>query len=235
MKEGYILSNLSEQAKESRDKILKSAEELFSSKGFDGTSVREIAELAGVNKALIFYYFKSKEEILQCLFDTLIQDMKHEAIKGITQEKLKQMEQGNLHPDHDKLKFTNLSEDAIEQYLDAAINKSLDFYLERKNIVRIMVAESLKKGDHNSLIFKVTDLLIDKGADSISGVIEQNGVKVQIDNQTLVDRFFAGLMPVLSFAIFFDEWKEHYHMSDEEFKGAFIKSYKTTYGNQYRL
>lgn len=229
------MHNLSEQAKESRDKILKAAEELFSTKGFDGTSVREVAEKAGVNKALIFYYFKSKEEILQSLFDTLIQDMKQEAMRGLTQEKFKQMEQGNLVPDRDKLKFSSLRDDEIELYMDAAINKSLDFYLERKNIIRILVAESLKKGDHSPLIFRATDLLTDKGADSISDVIEQNGVKLQIDNGALVDRFFTGLMPVLSFVIYFDEWKEHYHMSDEEFKEAFIKSYKTTYGNHYRV
>jgi TetR/AcrR family transcriptional regulator len=229
------LNNLSEQAKESRDKILKSAEELFSTKGFDGTSVREVAEKAGVNKALIFYYFKNKEEILQSLFDTLIHDMKQEAMKSLREGKFKQMEQGNLVPDHDKLKFSSLRDDEIELYMDAAINKSLDFYLERRNIIRILVAESLKKGDHSSLIFRTTDLLTDKGADSISDVIEQNGVKLQIDNGALVDRFFAGLMPVLSFAIYFDEWKEHYHMSDEEFKEAFIKSYKATYGNHYRF
>jgi TetR/AcrR family transcriptional regulator len=229
------LNNLSEQAKESRDKILKAAEELFSTKGFDGTSVREVAEKAGVNKALIFYYFKNKEEILQCLFNTLIHDMKQEAMKGLTQEKFKQLEQGNLVPDHDKLKFSNLSDDEIDRYMDAAILTSVEFYLERKNIIRILVAESLKRGSHSSLIFRATDLLTDKGAGSLSDVIEQNGVRLQIDNKALVDRFFTGLMPVFSFVIYFDQWKEHYQMSDEEFKEAFIKSFKTTYGNHYRF
>ncbi len=228
------MNNLSEQAKESRDKILKSAEELFSTQGFDGTSVREVAEKAGVNKALIFYYFKNKEEILQCLFDKLIHDMKQEALKGLTEEKFNMMEAGSLVPDHDKLKFSS-AKDQMELYLDAAIRKSLDFYLERKNIIRILVAESLKKGERSSLIFRATDLLTEKEGDSISNVIEQKGVKLQIDNDALVNRFFTGLMPVLSFAVYFDEWKEHYHMSDEEFKEAFIKSYKSTFGNQYRF
>ena len=41
--------------------ILLVAEELFALHGFDGTSVRDIAEKAGVNLAMISYYFQSKE------------------------------------------------------------------------------------------------------------------------------------------------------------------------------
>ncbi|MFP4460900.1 MAG: TetR/AcrR family transcriptional regulator [Thermotogota bacterium] len=44
-------------------KILDSAKKIFASKGFDGTSVEEIANDAGVKKALIFYYFPSKDSL----------------------------------------------------------------------------------------------------------------------------------------------------------------------------
>lgn len=47
-----------------RDKILAAARELFEEKGFDVTSVREIAAAAGVNVALINYHFGSKENLL---------------------------------------------------------------------------------------------------------------------------------------------------------------------------
>lgn len=47
--------------------ILNVAEDLFSKKGFDGTSVRHIAEKAGVNVAMISYYFGSKERLLHSL------------------------------------------------------------------------------------------------------------------------------------------------------------------------
>lgn len=39
------------------------ATQLFSRQGFDGTSTREIARLAGVNEAIIFRHFTSKEEL----------------------------------------------------------------------------------------------------------------------------------------------------------------------------
>jgi len=43
---------------------LKGATELFASKGFDGTSVRNIAEKAGLSVPGMFHYFSSKEMIL---------------------------------------------------------------------------------------------------------------------------------------------------------------------------
>jgi len=43
-----------------RTAILSAARSVFARKGFSGTSVREVAESAKVNKALIYYYFKDK-------------------------------------------------------------------------------------------------------------------------------------------------------------------------------
>ena len=50
--------------KANRERILKGATELFASRGFDGTSVRNIAEKAGLSVAGMFHYFSSKEMIL---------------------------------------------------------------------------------------------------------------------------------------------------------------------------
>ncbi|OZM74800.1 TetR family transcriptional regulator [Amycolatopsis antarctica] len=47
-----------------REALLAAATELFTTRGFDRTSVREIAALAEVNQALVFRYFGSKEELL---------------------------------------------------------------------------------------------------------------------------------------------------------------------------
>ena len=48
--------------------IMEAAEELFAEKGFDGTSVRDVAKDAGVNLAMISYYFGSKEKLMESLF-----------------------------------------------------------------------------------------------------------------------------------------------------------------------
>src|ERR1700749_726236 len=52
-----------------REHILVVAEALFGEKGFDGTSVRDIAQQAGVNLAMISYYFGSKEKLLEALIE----------------------------------------------------------------------------------------------------------------------------------------------------------------------
>ncbi|MDB5253011.1 MAG: hypothetical protein JWP27_2180 [Flaviaesturariibacter sp.] len=55
--------------------IITTAETLFSGKGYDGTSVRDIAEAAGVNIAMISYYFGSKEGLIQALFEERTRDV----------------------------------------------------------------------------------------------------------------------------------------------------------------
>lgn len=54
---------------EKRLHILEVAEQLFYEKGFEGTSVRDIANTASVNLAMISYYFGSKEKLLTALVE----------------------------------------------------------------------------------------------------------------------------------------------------------------------
>jgi len=50
-----------------RERILDVALDLFTDQGFDGTSMREIAERLDITKPAIYYHFASKEEILMAL------------------------------------------------------------------------------------------------------------------------------------------------------------------------
>ncbi|MDE3184705.1 MAG: TetR/AcrR family transcriptional regulator [Bacteroidota bacterium] len=52
-----------------KETIIESALRLFSTKGFEGTSVREIATDAGVNVAMINYYFVSKEKLFESVVE----------------------------------------------------------------------------------------------------------------------------------------------------------------------
>ena len=54
---------------EKQELIITTAEKLFSENGFAGTSVRDIAQQAGVNVAMISYYFGSKEKLLESIFE----------------------------------------------------------------------------------------------------------------------------------------------------------------------
>ena len=50
-------------AKGVRDRLLDSAEQLFAERGFDGTSIRDLAAAAGCNIASVNYYFGGKEKL----------------------------------------------------------------------------------------------------------------------------------------------------------------------------
>jgi AcrR family transcriptional regulator len=52
-----------------RDLILETALEMFSERGFDGTSVSDIADSLGVSKSAISYHFPRKEDMIDALAD----------------------------------------------------------------------------------------------------------------------------------------------------------------------
>lgn len=52
-----------------REQILEVAEELIAENGFSGTSVRALAAKAGINVAMISYYFGSKEKLFEALVE----------------------------------------------------------------------------------------------------------------------------------------------------------------------
>jgi AcrR family transcriptional regulator len=53
---------------EKQIQIMEAAEELFAERGFAGTSVRDIAEAAHINLAMVSYYFGSKEKLMEAMF-----------------------------------------------------------------------------------------------------------------------------------------------------------------------
>lgn len=57
---------------DTREQLQAVALQLFAEKGYDGTSLREIAERLGVTKAAVYYHFRSKEEILASLVEDFL-------------------------------------------------------------------------------------------------------------------------------------------------------------------
>lgn len=53
-------------------KILEAAKVVFVRKGFDGARMQEIADEAGINKALLHYYYRSKDKLFTVIFDELL-------------------------------------------------------------------------------------------------------------------------------------------------------------------
>ncbi|MBE2290308.1 MAG: helix-turn-helix transcriptional regulator [Chitinophagaceae bacterium] len=86
--------------------ILTAAEKLFSTMGFDGTSVRDIATEAGVNVAMISYYFGSKEKLMEAIFERNTYKMRL---------KMETMLQNDKMTNHEKVNI--LIEDYVEKFL----------------------------------------------------------------------------------------------------------------------
>ena len=59
-------------AKDTKERILEAALEMFSRKGYDGTNIRELTASLGLVKSSMYRHFKSKEEIWNCLLDEMI-------------------------------------------------------------------------------------------------------------------------------------------------------------------
>src|SRR6201985_1132550 len=62
------------------EKIKEAARKLFTQKGFSATRTRDIAEEAGINLALLNYYFRSKQK----LFDIIMMENFRQFIQGIS-------------------------------------------------------------------------------------------------------------------------------------------------------
>jgi TetR/AcrR family acrAB operon transcriptional repressor len=58
-----------EEALETRDRILDTAEQLFSEKGVSGTSLADIADAAGVTRGAIYWHFKNKQDLFSAMLD----------------------------------------------------------------------------------------------------------------------------------------------------------------------
>ena len=60
-----------------RDRILKAALELFSARGYEGTSIRDIAEQMEMTKAAVFYHFPAKEDLLAAILGPVMARVGH--------------------------------------------------------------------------------------------------------------------------------------------------------------
>jgi len=59
----------------SRERIFTAASEIFEEKGYAAARMQEIADRAGINKALLHYYFTTKEQLFRAVFQVLLKKM----------------------------------------------------------------------------------------------------------------------------------------------------------------
>jgi len=68
----YITSRETQRRKDARKgQIIKSALEIFSERGYDGTTIKDIVQASGTSIGNFYFYFKSKEDLFELLYDEM--------------------------------------------------------------------------------------------------------------------------------------------------------------------
>ncbi len=70
----------------SPQRILQSALSLFSEKGYDATSVREICEASGITKPTLYHFYGSKEGVYRTLVDGTLERVRGDMARAIEDE-----------------------------------------------------------------------------------------------------------------------------------------------------
>jgi TetR/AcrR family transcriptional regulator len=73
-----------------RQALLKRAEQMFAERGYDGVSLRDLADAAGVTPAMIHYYFKNKDGLYAAMLDDvtgrLLEQIEAANAEGVSQD-----------------------------------------------------------------------------------------------------------------------------------------------------
>ena len=210
-----------------RKKIIEVSQTLFSSKGFDATRVDDIAKAAGVNKALIYYYFKSKDDILTHLIQMLLDDISVIVLEFIKATVVPMYEKGRLDIQQDRWSFASeIDAQAFHQALMNYYEKIVDYALSHRRIVRILVLESLKSGKHHNALFCLQDLIYSKKNGQFSqtlNALEQNHI---YSTDHVIFKFFFGFVPIFNFAAYFDDYVLTSKLDESEFRASFLRAYQ---------
>ena len=105
------------------DKIIDAARRIFREKGKDGARMQEIADLAGINKALVHYYFRSKDILFDRVFETELKEVLHHLLTTV----------------NDRTDFYTFIHDFVQTYLNNIA--------PRRNVIRFVLWEADNKQD----------------------------------------------------------------------------------------
>lgn len=74
------------EALRSNDRILQKALGLFSEKGYDATSVREICEAAGITKPTLYHFYGSKEGVYRAIVEGALERFRADMVRALAGE-----------------------------------------------------------------------------------------------------------------------------------------------------
>ncbi len=187
---------------ETKRKILTAAREVFSEWGYDGASMSEVAKRADVNKALPFYYFKSKENLLK------------EVVRGASENILEWKDAF--------IKNTDMSDrGSLEKYYDNA----LALMESRREMIRIILTESFKGKAEEVPLFEFMEHVLKQAAAYL-----QNSGSHSLDTTKLMTaEVFFDAMPLFAFAALGEKWARRNNFEYNVLREDFFDSFKKIY------
>lgn len=210
-----------------KERIIRASIRLFSEKGFDATRVSEIADASKVNKALIYYYFKSKEDILDYMVQSIFQSAVSITMDFIHNNIVQMIKDGSLDIKPDRLHFVD--EEAVEHFQKNThhyYERVTDFAIEHRHIFRILLFESLKSGKHQDALFRLMKLPKDEDDNPVLKTIAEADQDFNFSEDMVLFKFFFSIMPIVNFAVYFDDYKKTSLLSDAELRSSFLRSFQ---------
>lgn len=188
-----------------RERILNTAVRIFAEKSYEGSRIDVIAQEAGVPKSLIYYHFKSKENILQVLIDNFISEYMDLISQGI----------GESH------------QEKAQELPERMKNVYYDFGQKNSDLIRVILIDSLKKSNDNPILFKIVEAMITKEIDN-NKEIDKN---VQ---ERRIAEFFTSQIPNYAYLCFADSWIKYFNLERKEFDELYLKVYEETHGAYHK-
>lgn len=193
---------------DAKNRILQAAIQVFAEKSFEGSRVDSIAKEANVPKSVIYYHFKSKDEILEIL----IQNFVREYLDLIA------VAENDTH------------QSKAQELKDRIPNQYAQFMENNADLIRIMLIESLKKSNDKPVVFKIVEALIKKES-TFSGLENWNGYDKQ---ERLVAEFFTNIIPNYAYICFRDAWTDYFAIKPEGLSKIFTKVFMETHGAYHK-
>ena len=148
---------------EKQIQIIETAEALFADRGYDGISVRDIADEAGVNVAMISYYFGSKEKLMEAIFELRLGTMQMRVETLIKDDSMTPLQKMNLLIDEhiDRVMHKQCFHKVM--YTVQLTNKN-PAILKAANALKLrsakLVSELIKEGQKKGVFKKKVDVIL---------------------------------------------------------------------------
>lgn len=207
-----------------KDDIIETALSLFSEKGYENTRVEEIAKSAGVNQALIYYYFKSKEAILDYLLEKFYDGITRICMDFISNNIIKRIHNGTLDILPDRFRFKDKG--SLEEFLNSMpgyLGYLFDYVFENRGTVRLMLAESLKRQSQQRGLFRFFESSMQIENNPLYQSIKDEDSDFSYSSDAMIHGFFYYVVPLLSMAAYFDDYLTYSSVSREELRSNFLR------------